>query len=245
MKLNFALLTTFLTSQTAFSALSVGSIGFVGFNVDGDDDFAFVALTAIPANESIFFTDDEWNGSSFIRGEGALEWIAPASGVTVGQVVTIKGGPATVDIGSVSDSYGTFALSTSGDEIFAYQAASYDDTPTAFLSAFTNNGSGGSLNLDNTGLTVGTSAVDFAAEYGDGDDGGYYLGDRTSEASFSAYAALINNPANWGVETSTGVNAVPFFAGDFSVVPEPSVALLGGLGFLSILRRRRQPLPLS
>jgi hypothetical protein len=53
--------------------LNVGSIAIVGFNADGNDNLAFVALVDIPAGETIYFEDNEWNGTSFIdTNESAL-----------------------------------------------------------------------------------------------------------------------------------------------------------------------------
>lgn len=240
MKFKASLLCCLFATSFSYGALTVGSIGFVGFNVDGDDDFAFVAVSTIAENETIFFTDDEWNGTAFNTGEGFLEWTAPAGGVAAGEIVTIQGGPVTTDVGSVSSVGGSFNLAATGDQIFAYQATAFNSTPSVFLTALTTNGNGSNdLTLTGTGLTLGTNALDVTITHGDGEDGGYYSGSRSSQSSFADYLTLINDSANWTVEGSDGTLAVPNFAGSFTLIPEPSATLLGGLGLLALLRRRR------
>ena len=48
--------------------LSTGDISFTAFNADGEDDFAIVALADIPANTTIYFSDNEPNsdGTGFL-----------------------------------------------------------------------------------------------------------------------------------------------------------------------------------
>ncbi len=201
----------------ANAALSAGDIAFVGFNADDNDDFAFVALVDIPSGEKIFFTDGEWNSTNFEFGEGTLQWNAPLGGIAKGSVVIINGKTPSVNIGTITEIDTDFNLGTSGDQIFAYQASAYNATPSSFLSAFTNNGSGSDLNLINTGLTLGTHAIDFTLIHGSGDDGGYFNGARSGEVSFSNYLTIVNNANNWGVESSNGANVVANFAGNFTI----------------------------
>ncbi len=54
--------------------LGPGDILFTGYNADGDDGIAFVCMTDVAAQDTIRFTDEEWDGSSFGNGEGDLYW---------------------------------------------------------------------------------------------------------------------------------------------------------------------------
>ena len=48
-------------------AQSAGDLQFVVFNADDNDDLAFVLLTDFPANDTIFFTDEEWLAPPYSR----------------------------------------------------------------------------------------------------------------------------------------------------------------------------------
>ena len=51
-----------------------GDIAFVGFNADGNGDLAFVTFVNIGAGETIYFTDNEWDGAAFNTGESYSLW---------------------------------------------------------------------------------------------------------------------------------------------------------------------------
>ena len=64
-----------LVSALGFGQTNPGDIAFTAFNADGTDEFAFVTLVDIPANTTIWFTDNEWGGTSFNDlNEGEIEW---------------------------------------------------------------------------------------------------------------------------------------------------------------------------
>ena len=70
---------------------------FVGFNADGTDGFAVVSLIDIPASFTIYFSDNEWNGSviglggAFINTtEGEITWSTGGSVVPAGTVVNFN-----------------------------------------------------------------------------------------------------------------------------------------------------------
>ena len=70
--------------------LNPGDIMFTAFNADGDDAVAWVALEDIPANTTIYFTDNEWNGvDSFSTGEGFVSWEHTGL-VTAGTVIALN-----------------------------------------------------------------------------------------------------------------------------------------------------------
>ena len=194
------------------NAQTQGDIAFVGFNADGSDDFAFVALVDIPANESIYFTDNEWNGSAFNDlNEGELTWTY-TSILSAGSVVVLSdvATSPSANVGSISGS--GFNLGASNEWFYAltsFPATSYVSNPT-FLAAFANDA--GSGWLTSTGLTEGTTAVDF----NDDNDGYQYTGARTGETSLADYRTLIYNTSNWSIETSNGENILPINTTSFS-----------------------------
>ena len=70
--------------------LSTGDIAFTAFNADGDDDFAIVALADIPANTTIYFSDNEPNsdGTGFLDyNEGQLKWATGGSTISQGTII--------------------------------------------------------------------------------------------------------------------------------------------------------------
>ena len=187
-------------------ALVPGSIAFIGFNADGNDSLAFVALAALPAGMTIFFSDREWTGSAFNSGEGGWSWTAPATDVAAGTVITISdisdqdGVPISANIGTAAGGSG---LGADNEIVYAYVGPDAN-TPTAFLTAVANDTftvDGGTL--AGTGLTVGVDALQFNGVDPDTDVAAFN-GGRGDQADFAAYAAIINNPANWLTQDGTG-----------------------------------------
>lgn len=204
--------------------LTTGSVAFVGFNADGNDNLAFVSLTDIPAGESIIFEDNEWNGTAFVdTNENAFVWTASAA-VAAGTVVRIDN----IGSGSITASLGVVGLAegrgsnrgigASNETIYAYQGTG--GNPTTFLTAIANSGFSTTNGvLTNTGLTVGTNAIEFTT----GVDLAAYNGTRTG-TSFDELRSSINNPANWQTQDGSGDQSidgnppdVPFSDATFSV----------------------------
>jgi hypothetical protein len=180
------------TSVSVGQTLSAGDIAIIGVSVD-DEKVLIVALVDIPSNETVFFTDDEWNGSSFNTGEGFISWVTPS--ITAGDVVELTTTSSTAG-GTVSTANGSFTLSNSGDGVFFYQTSNnlYDGTATCL--AFAGEDAGDAGTLTGTGLTEGTSAVYF------GGDNGIYTGTRTGQDK-ATYQSLIYNSANWTTSGSS------------------------------------------
>jgi len=206
------LLFIYILSTTTINSQSSGDIAFIAFNADSNDEFAFVALTDIPANTSIWFTDNEWDGiDSFNNtGEGEIEWkhtaILPAGSIVV--IAGNAGSAATLisGLGTVSGSDMNF--NTANETLYALLSEPLATTMSSpgFLAGFSNDLSGDGVgNLTNTGLTVGTNFIDF-----DNDNDGFkYIGDKSSQVNFSDYLPLIMNKNSWQVETSNGTNILP------------------------------------
>lgn len=212
-KITLVVLLVILTTL-GFGQSSPGDIAIIAANVDGGDDFAFVALVDIAANKNIYFTDNEWNGTAFDDlNEGELTWTNGGSVLPAGSVVvfTDPSSSGTVNIGSFSES--GWNLNASDEWFYALleePATSYS-TPPTFLAAFaTDAGSGW---LSNTGLTEGTTAIDFNNDH----DGFKYTGSRTGQASFSDYLTLIYNSSNWQDENDNGELILPISIASFAI----------------------------
>lgn len=199
-------------------AQSAGDLQFVVFNADDNDDLAFVLLADFPANDTIFFTDEEWNGMAFNSPdlEGDNFWyntqITPAGTVIMlsdlgdtlltsanigmtGAVVD-PGGSSSTNVGK-QDPMG---LSGSGESVYAYIGTLRN--PTVFLGAFTSNSwTAGDGDLAGTGLTSG---VDVFPGNGSNGDVSAYNGLRSGLGSFDAYKIVLNNISNWDSEGGSG-----------------------------------------
>lgn len=150
--------TRLLYAILAFSSFATaqltgpGDIAFTAFNADGDDDFAIVTFKDIPANTSIYFSDNEWDGTALNTGESNWEWqtgnaVVPAGTVIVFNSVSSAG--KTVSIGSYVGNPG--GVSASSEAIFCYLGTDAN-TPTVFLAAVAN-ASSAYMSLSGTGLT--------------------------------------------------------------------------------------------
>jgi VCBS repeat-containing protein len=187
---------------------AAGDIAFTGYNADGTDDLAFVTFVPIGVGETIYFADNEWNGTAFNTGESYAIWTATTP-VAAGTVITLSNftGGATASTGTLAPVSVPLSanrgLAASGETVYAYLGTSAT-TPTVFLSAIANDAESASTGLlTNTGLTYGTYAINLAG-IDAGADVAAYVGARSGEASLSAYRALINNPVNWISQDGTG-----------------------------------------
>lgn len=155
--------------------LNPGDLIFVGW--DGDnEDVAFATTAAIAGGEVIYFTDSEWNGSSFLPGEQLIEWTVPPEGIPAGTILTLDmtpgGGAIVTDSGALSgDAVGVIdyirgggQLASGNEMVWAFQGTRVgnDVTPENFISVIGNEADGGDRatpNLDNTGLTPENGAI--------------------------------------------------------------------------------------
>ncbi len=100
-------------------------------------------------------------------------------------------------------------LANSGEVVYAFVGTSAT-APTAFLTAASNNTFAAAGSIANTGLTAGTSAV----EFNNGNDVFAFTGARDNQGGFAAYASIINNPANWIFQDGTGDQSIDGTAPD-------------------------------
>lgn len=180
--------------------LSAGDVAVIGrVNNGSPDTFAITTLAPIPAGTNIFFTDNGWNAntSSFRTGEGVMRLVAN-NAIARGRV--IRSNETSPDFLWTVVS-GTLDFSTSGDQLYAFQASN----PTAPLTTITRhiyvlddtNGFENATNANTgaipTGLSNGATAVTVSA-----------LGSNTlrSTAALTAgskgdWRDAIANTANW------------------------------------------------
>lgn len=235
-KLYFLFLT--LTFSFASFGQTVGDIAFVAYNADGDDDFAIVALADIAANTTIYFSDDELDGTgSFVdSNEGNIQWDTPSTVITAGTIVvftdTDSDGNASygASLGTLTQvGSGTINLAGGGDSLLAYLGTD-ENTPTTFLAGIQYSNSVG--DLTGSGLTDGTTFITIATS--GSPDGGEYTGSRTSETSFANYIPLIANPANWTTEATDGELILPIDTTAFieSAMGTPTISVSGAVSGL-------------
>ncbi|OIP60358.1 MAG: hypothetical protein AUK34_06455 [Ignavibacteria bacterium CG2_30_36_16] len=147
---------------TFVTELAAGDIVIVGLNTDDPDEFSFVPLVNIAGGVSINFTDNGWQASGSLRAtEGTLIWTAPSYGASTGMIININGGVS--NLGTVTSGGGSFALSTTGDQILAYTG---NASSPNFIYAVNDEGNGWQADATSSntsalpsGLTNGISAV--------------------------------------------------------------------------------------
>ena len=128
--------------------LQPGDLLFVGWDSD-NEGIAFITTVPLAAGEVIYFTDDEWNGSSFNGSEQLFEWTVPAGGVGIGTVVEIAmtSGPADATFsegGTVDYIRGGGKLAQGNEMFWAFQGTRVGDTvtPTDFIGVIANEADG-------------------------------------------------------------------------------------------------------
>lgn len=223
--------------SSVLAALAVGDIAIVAVNSTGTDNFAWVALTNITAGTTVKFTDSSWQGTSpgsFRAGESsggstALTWTS-TSAVAAGTVIRYNG--TTANSWSIGTRGGTaIALSSSGDQIFAFTGAS---TSPTFLYGinFANNGWVSNGTTSNTAansnipgqLANGSTALSVGNF-----DNSYFSGPLTGTKA--QILANISNASNWTKRNTTAYSSA-LWASSFNLspaaptAPEPSTVLM-------------------
>ena len=227
MKKIYTLLFTLLITSVGFAQLSTGDIAFTAFNADGDDDFAIVALADIPANTTIYFTDNEpATATTLTTGEGKVVWASGASIISAGTIIVFtdtdsSGNPSFgASLGTLTNGVDTgMNLAGGGDALYAYHGTD-EDTVTTWLAGIQNEANNEGVGFITTGLTIGTTFINYFAS--GSPDGGFYSGDRASESLFADYLTLLGNNANWTTNTGDGEALLPISTTAFTISGSPT-----------------------
>ncbi len=232
--LRFALLTLCLLMLPVAAGAqpsAAGDVMFVAFNADSPDGFAIVTLVDIPDTTVIHFSDNEWDGTSaFISTtEGEATWTNDSGGtITEGTVVTFTATNTTpvASVGSMSGE--AINLNTGDEQLWAYLGTA--TVPSTFLSAIANDDfTQDSSSLANTGLTIGTSAVEIDDAGVSDEDVAVYDGATNCDSitQVQCQMQIADVSTNWSFEDGSGDQAqnsvFPDFpddvTGDFTSVP--------------------------
>ena len=227
-------------------AVTAGDIAVIAYNADGDDSFAWVALTDIAANTVINFTDSSWQGSAFRTTEhldagGPLTW---SHGITLsaGTVVSYSGAAVNTWSTGIAGGVG-LSLANSGDQIFAFQGSNASPdfvyglqfahatgiiaVPTVSSSTNTTNVPGDLSVAAGTMLNVGNF------------DDGYYSG--ITVGTQADLLAAVANTSNWVRGDSAFLTSDWATGFTVTAVPEAETyaMMLAGLGLVGFMVRRK------
>jgi hypothetical protein len=219
-KLLFIALFLAFFTQTTYGQWSLGDIAFTGYqcdntgNPDGSiDEFTFVLLRDVAIGEQISFTENGWlaaGGFRTVENTFTLEFTAPLS---CGTQISISATP----FAAVEDGGGTsagnltgsaFALSISGDQIFAYDPA---NTPSStdesgFIAAIHMNGG---WDADASSSTTSSQPAVFASNPGTSIaispevDNAVYNCTDLEDDDVNILRGVIHDPTNWNTNNST------------------------------------------
>jgi len=209
MKKNYLFWVAFVVTTISFGQLTSGDIAFVAFNADGRNDFAFVTLVDIPEGTSIWFTDNDWQGSEFEDlNEGVIEWNSDSI-ILAGTVVIINNDG--VNFGIV---LGGIDLNAADETLFAlFEEPATSMSSPIFLAGISNDFNQSNSTLAGTGLTKGLNFIDFNNDK----DGFKYTGQKFGEINFVNYLSFIMNILNWKVEDDEKVSILPISTTPFSI----------------------------
>jgi hypothetical protein len=194
-------------SLTATAQLTPGSIAFIGIQTDNPDAFSFIALTTIPAGDTINFTDNGWNGTDFFTSENTAKWVNSVE-TPVGTIIKITDPDDGLILNGVVTGPGNCVgklngLSTTGEQIIAWVRISGAKVPIAAISTnfwlpvcntvvVTGNANYSCLPSN---LSNGVNAIAFGTDSSDVENGYFNVASLTG--SVEEIRCAINNVSNW------------------------------------------------
>ena len=204
-----------------------------------DDNFAFVTFVDMAAGTVIYFTDCGADAAGFNTPciEGAFRYTVPAGGITTGDIIRTDVNAADFTTYNDTRIIGGFATSTSGDQVIAFQDASFPGgSPNAgnnpaFIFA-SNTAStlftGDKTDSNETGLPAGlsdTASLRTALGVGAGPgvdtevDNSIYNGSYDfSSGGIPAAKLAFTNPANY-YDTNTNPPGDPTYNALIAAIP--------------------------
>ena len=211
------------------STLAAGDIAIIGANFDVADDFSFVALVDIADATVIYFTENGWTNDTFRPGEGTYIWSNSTAGaISAGTIITMSNNFAST--GTWLSGGGTWALSSSGDQIIAYQTDGSTITP---IFAVNSDGTGWqdyATSANNSGLPTGLTDGTTAMAIDEIDNFVYDM--STTSGTQAQLLAAIGNKANWLGDDATPYTLPP--AGTFSVTAGTTPSYVTGYSNLLV-----------
>jgi hypothetical protein len=146
----------------------------------------------------------------------------PGLSITIVSISSTGTGSGTLELNSSSASFGINSLGSTNDDASAFDAALSETVTFSFSKA------------------VEISSIDFISfttgeEFNFGGQTIIFADNVSTVFTFSTPLAIAAN-TSFSMQATSGTIGIESF--DLTVVPEPSAALLGAVGFLALLRRR-------
>ncbi len=197
--------------------LNLGDVVFTGYQSDTPDEFTVLLLVAVDSGTTLTFDENGWFAIGGFRCcEGVVTWTAGANlpkntQVTIDPAGLTASNDAGQTAGTVTVDAGSFALSASGDQIFAYQgtAPSAGDESN-FVSAIQMNGGwdGDATNTNTSAQpSVFTDGVNSLSISPEADNAIYDC--STTDGTPAALRTAITNSANWTTSSTAGLMQPP------------------------------------
>ena len=198
----FFLMVGLISIPLSQTVMVPGDLALLGVNCDNPDDFAFLLLADVSPGTEIKFTDNGWLAAGGFRGGEGVRTFTAASFYSAGAVLVYS-----LNQAEFTQS-GSFALSSSGDQLLCYQG---EDANPSMLYALNIEGA---AEWQTDATSTNTSALPaglvngFSAVAVQEADNVIYTGSNNFSNPTAALAA-IGDTSNW-----SGDDTTPF---DFSV----------------------------